>query len=245
MSKINIAEIFGPTIQGEGPNVGMKCIFVRVVGCDFNCEWCDSKFAWKQDENTLSLEPNELSEKLIKLCKDTNTDSVVLTGGNPCLYDFESVIRDLHEEGISVDVETQGSKLPDWLYSVDQLVISPKAPSSKQSDVYDNIRKFLNDEESVSIGYNVAIKIPIFNEEDFQFALRYYKMVEAFLYEGMINIKFYLSVGNTDTHQEGSIADRVLKDYETLIEKVCNSEMKNVYILPQVHTLVWGNKQGV
>ena len=60
-----------------------------------------------------------------------------------------------------------------------------------------------------------------------------------------LNIKFYLSVGNTDTHQEGSIADRVLKDYEKLIEKVCNSEMKNVYILPQVHTLVWGNKQGV
>ena len=90
------------------------------------------------------------------------------------------------------------------------------------------------------VGFNngpVLRIIPIFNEEDFQFALRYYKMVEAFLYEGMINIKFYLSVGNTDTHQEGSIADRVLKDYETLIEKVCNSEMKNVYILPQVHTL--------
>ena len=34
-------------------------------------------------------------------------------------------------------------------------------------------------------------------------------------------------------------------DYEKLIEKVCNSEMKNVYILPQVHTLIWGNKQGV
>ena len=49
---IPVAEIFGPTIQGEGPHVGMKTMFVRVVGCDFKCAWCDSKFAWKANENT-------------------------------------------------------------------------------------------------------------------------------------------------------------------------------------------------
>ena len=34
---IPVAEIFGPTIQGEGPDVGLKSIFVRVAGCDFAC----------------------------------------------------------------------------------------------------------------------------------------------------------------------------------------------------------------
>ena len=42
-----------------------------------------------------------------------------------------------------------------------------------------------------------------------------------------------------------NISKRVLSDYNKLIEKVCNSDMANVYVLPQVHTLIWGNKQGV
>ena len=60
-----------------------------------------------------------------------------------------------------------------------------------------------------------------------------------------MTIDLYLSVGNTNTTEEGDISQRVLKDYEKLIERVSNSDMKRVFILPQIHTLVWGNKQGV
>ena len=35
---IPVAEIFGPTIQGEGPNTGIKTLFIRVMGCDFHCD---------------------------------------------------------------------------------------------------------------------------------------------------------------------------------------------------------------
>lgn len=244
-NKINVAEIFGPTIQGEGPNVGSKCIFVRVVGCDFNCSWCDSKFAWKINDDSRTYTSQELAEELEEMCVRTDTGRVILTGGNPCLYNFMDVIDYLHEHDIQVDVETQGSKLPHWLYEVDQLVISPKAPSSNQPDVIDNVRKFLSDETSVPVGYNVAIKIPIFNDEDFMFAQKYYNLVQQIKYEGCINIKMYLSVGNTDTSESGDISSRVLSDYEKLINKVCESDMKDVYVLPQVHTLIWGNKQGV
>lgn len=242
--KIPIAEIFGPTIQGEGPNVGCKCIFVRVVGCDFKCDWCDSKFAWNADNNTLRLGTKELSSKLITLCQDTDTSRVILTGGNPCLYDFSEVINILHYNNIFVDVETQGSKLPEWLTKIDQLVISPKAPSSKQVDVFDNVRQFVN-REDLPLNYNVAIKIPIFNDEDFMFAQKYYNLINRLILESTINAKMYLSVGNTDTNEVGDISKRVLTDYNKLIEKVCNSDMANVYVLPQVHTLIWGNKQGV
>lgn len=242
---IPVAEVFGPTIQGEGPNVGIKTLFVRVVGCDFNCSWCDSKFAWKADDNTKRYKPEELSYNLIKMCNDTNTQNVVLTGGNPCLYDFEKVIDDLHDLGITVDVETQGSKLPDWCYKVDQLVISPKAPSSGQPDVYQNILKFLGDESKVPVGFKVAIKIPVFNEEDFQFCKQYYGMVEQLIWESNLEAKMYLSVGNSNTNEDGKIAERILYDYEKLIDRTMQSNMKKVYVLPQVHTLVWGNRQGV
>lgn len=236
MNKIPVAEIFGPTIQGEGSNVGIKTLFVRVVGCDFNCAWCDSKFAWYRNKNTKIYDDDELSIELIDRCKATNTAHVILTGGNPCLYNFKNVIDKLHEQNIDVDVETQGSKIPNWLNKIDTVVFSPKAPSSKQPDVYENIKDYL---ETYNL-QQIVIKIPVFDDEDFQFAKKYYDLTE--MYD---NVKMYISVGNTDTTESGDISRRVLDDYEKLINRVMNSEMKKVYVLPQVHTLVWNNKSGV
>ena len=239
---IPVAEIFGPTIQGEGPHVGMQTLFVRVAGCDFKCAWCDSKFAWKIDGSIKRYGTKELADILVQECNNGKCSNVVLTGGNPCLYDFKEVIDILHDNNITVDIETQGSKMPDWLLDVDLLVISPKAPSSKQSDVYKTVNEYMK--LLSSIRQKVAIKIPVFNEEDFEFAMKYYALVDYYREKG-VDIDLYLSVGNTNTTEAGDISKRVLSDYEKLINMVANSYMERVFILPQVHTLVWGNKQGV
>lgn len=239
---IPVAEIFGPTIQGEGPHVGMKTLFVRVAGCDFKCAWCDSKFAWKIDGSIIRYDTKELADILVQECNNSKCSNVVLTGGNPCLYDFKEVIDILHDNNITVDIETQGSKMPDWLLDVDLLVISPKAPSSKQPDVYKTVNEYMK--LLTSIRQKVAIKIPVFNEEDFEFAMKYYALVDYYREKG-VDIDLYLSVGNTNTTEAGDISKRVLLDYEKLINMVANSYMERVFILPQVHTLVWGNKQGV
>ena len=236
---IPVAEIFGPTIQGEGPNIGLKSIFVRVVGCDFKCEWCDSKFAWQKDDNTQYFTGIDLASELLFRCLVTNTRHIILTGGNPCLYDFSQVIDILHQQGITVDIETQGSILPKWLNKLDLVVISPKAPSSKQPDVWKNIYQWLLENKNMK----VAIKIPVFSEEDFEFAQKYYRLIES--PDNFENLKLYINVGNTNTKEEGDISKRVLQDYRKLIDKICNSSMKRVYVLPQIHTLVWGNRQGV
>lgn len=239
---IPVAEIFGPTIQGEGPHVGMQTLFVRVAGCDFKCAWCDSKFAWKIDGSIKRYGTKELADILVQECNNSKCSNVVLTGGNPCLYDFKQVIDILHDNNITVDIETQGSKMPDWLLDVDLLVISPKAPSSKQPDVYKTVNEYMK--LLSSIKQKVAIKIPVFNEEDFEFAIKYYALVDYYREKG-VDIDLYLSVGNTNTTEAGDISKRVLSDYEKLINMVANSYMQRVFILPQVHTLVWGNKQGV
>lgn len=239
---IPVAEIFGPTIQGEGPHVGMQTLFVRVAGCDFKCAWCDSKFAWKIDGSIKRYGTKELADILVQECNNSKCSNVVLTGGNPCLYNFKEVIDILHDNNITVDIETQGSKMPDWLLDVDLLVISPKAPSSKQPDVYKTVNEYMK--LLSSIKQKVAIKIPVFNEEDFEFAMKYYALVDYYREKG-VDIDLYLSVGNTNTTEAGDISKRVLSDYEKLINMVANSYMKRVFILPQVHTLVWGNKQGV
>ena len=72
----------------------------------------------------------------------------------------------------------------------------------------------------------------------------YVDLVDYYREKG-VDIDLYLSVGNTNTTEAGDISKRVLTDYEKLINMVANSYMERVFILPQVHTLVWGNKQGV
>ena len=246
---IPVVETFGPTVQGEGPNAGARCIFVRVKGCDFCCDFCDSKFTWKNSD----VEAEEYTEellvsKLMHMCKSTSCYQVVLTGGNPCLYDFARVVSVLIVNNIKVDVETQGSLFPKWLSMIDTIVFSPKPPSSKMPDTYNDITKYIQERIDFSNhGQTIAIKIPVFNDEDIEFARNYAQFVQVFnrIYDSQI--KMYLSVGNSDTDTTESIRDRVLTDYESLLNKINNNPeyFENVFILPQIHTLVWGNKQGV
>lgn len=251
MNEIKISEIFGPTIQGEGPNAGARCIFVRVKGCDFACDFCDSKFTWNQNEdNWKSYRSDVLSVYLTEICRRTNCRRIVLTGGNPCLHDFTSVLAALRREGIVVDVETQGSIFPEWLSQIDTIVFSPKPPSSGMPDTYLKIIGYVTDKLS-DTNKTIAIKIPVFNQEDVEFARKYAKFVNDFnsCFDAEVKhlLKMYLSVGNSDVDTNESIRDRVLADYERLLDEINRNpkDFENVYILPQIHTLVWGNKQGV
>lgn len=248
MNTIPVVEIFGPTLQGEGPNVGARCIFLRVKGCSFHCAWCDSKYTWNGNESeVIQYEPDTLAQLLIHQCFTNNCKHVVLTGGNPCLYDFTYVLFKLKAFGILVDIETQGDLIPDWLNMIDTIVFSPKAPSSGMPDTYDKITEFINNNDQTN--HTIAIKIPVFNADDITFARNYAKFVNEFTSkrDNNINLRLYLSVGNSDVDTKEFIRDRVLSDYEELLNRINQfpSNFENVYILPQIHTLVWGNKQGV
>lgn len=243
---IPVVEIFGPTLQGEGPNAGARCIFVRVKGCDFKCDFCDSKFTWNDHSSTYQeYDPTILGQHLNGLCKKFNCNRIVLTGGNPCIYDFSAVLSEL-SPNVVIDVETQGSLFPEWLedWHIDLVVISPKPPSSHMPDMYDRICTYI----TTHSGMNLAIKVPVFNKDDIEFARKYAGFVNAYTNKYDKNVvKMYLSVGNSDVDTAEAIRDRVLADYEKLLNDINQSpeDFENVFILPQIHTLVWGNKQGV
>lgn len=255
---IKIAEIFGPTVQGEGAEAGARTIFVRVQGCSFNCSWCDSKFTWGSSDKAEEYSPYNLAYHLIKMCSDTQCSHIVLTGGNPCLYEFTETIHLLHENDIVVDVETQGDLIPEWLHLVDTITFSPKPPSSGQKDTYPNISQYIENVKlygKVHPYYyqNIIVKIPVFDQEDIEFSRKFAKLIntcQTYKTIGTLRItfKFYLSVGNSDVDTTESIRDRVLLDYEHLISVINElnyPEFRHCYILPQIHTLVWGNRQGV
>jgi organic radical activating enzyme len=130
---LNVNEIFGPTIQGEGIYTGMKAVFVRLSGCNMwsgkledkaksACPFCDTDF----------LDKTPMTESdIIKLIQSKSKPClVVITGGEPLLQDVSLLCSRLIALGYVCQIETNGS-IP-WDYpELEDLVsfsVSPKAP---------------------------------------------------------------------------------------------------------------------
>ena len=123
MTVYKINEIF-ETIQGEGQYTGTPSIFVRLQGCPVGCSWCDTKQTWEQDVNDLvptelmiaktSDNPkwSELDEhQVLQLFKAQGYQAkhVVITGGEPCMFDLVPLCQLLHDNGFSTQIETSGT----------------------------------------------------------------------------------------------------------------------------------------
>lgn len=238
MAKIPVLEIFGPTIQGEGKVIGRKTMFVRTAGCDYRCDWCDSSFTWDgsaKDEIRM-MTAEEVYEELKEVGGDY-FNHVTISGGNPALIKAIQDLVDLFQEkGIYTALETQGSKYQPWMRQIDDLTISPKPPSSMMKP---NL-PLLDEVIGQCVHDTLNLKVVIFEEADFDFA----KMI----HHRYPSIPFYLQVGNPYLEGEhvDNHTDKLLSLYEDLVDRVMkSSEMNDVYVLPQLHTLLWSNTKGV
>ncbi|MDC3411958.1 7-carboxy-7-deazaguanine synthase QueE [Aquibacillus sp. 3ASR75-11] len=240
MSKIPVLEIFGPTIQGEGMVVGRKTMFVRTAGCDYQCSWCDSSFTWdgSAKNEIKQMTADEIWEQLYSIGGDY-FDHVTISGGNPALLSSLGLLTSLlNRKNIAIALETQGSKWQPWFYEIDDLTISPKPPSSNMVTNFDTLDEIVDN--LIKSRSNFSLKVVVFDEEDFHYAKKVHNR-----YRG---VPFYLQVGNDDIHSDDheQLANKLLKKYEWLVDETMQScEMNSVRVLPQLHTLVWGNKRGV
>ena len=91
------------TIQGEGSHTGKAAYFIRIAGCDVGCVWCDVKESWERHEH----QETEISV-LIESAKASKCNFVVITGGEPAMYDITHLIDGLKAEGIYCAIETSG-----------------------------------------------------------------------------------------------------------------------------------------
>jgi 7-carboxy-7-deazaguanine synthase len=92
------------TIQGEGYHTGKPAYFIRVGGCDVGCSWCDSKLSW----NALKFPPVS-SDAIIENVLKCPAKAVVVTGGEPAMYNLEYFTQKLQSHGIETFVETSGA----------------------------------------------------------------------------------------------------------------------------------------
>ena len=150
------------TIQGEGFNTGKAAYFIRIGGCDVGCHWCDVKESW--DAN---IHPLTKAEQIIENVKAYNAKSVVVTGGEPLIYNLDHLTQLLKENNIETFIETSGAyKLSgNW----DWICLSPKKTMAPLKEIYDKAHE---------------LKVIIFNQHDFKWAEEQAKMVgeDCYLY---------------------------------------------------------------
>lgn len=230
-----IVEIFGPTIQGEGPDAGLPVVFIRTGGCDYQCSWCDSLHAVLPEHvrKAERLTATEIARRVSDLVQPPIT--VVISGGNPLLLDLQSVVDALHDRGYRVSVETQATRLKPWIKDVDLVVMSPKPPSSLMPFKLDIFDRFV---DQLDADQDRAIKVVVGDETDYEFARD--------LRKKYWRENFYVSALNASGSDvdEFDVMD-VLSRYKWLCEKVAaDKEMFDVIVLPQLHTLAWGSEQG-
>lgn len=107
------------TIQGEGTFSGHAAYFIRLAGCDVGCVWCDVKESWTVEEHQLIF-----IDDLIKEIKKHPTKLIVLTGGEPLMYDLTSLTSALIKNGYQLNIETSGAYPISG--NLDWICVSPK-----------------------------------------------------------------------------------------------------------------------
>jgi len=243
--EFRIAEIFGPTIQGEGMNAGLPCHFVRFGGCDYRCSWCDSPHSVLPElvAQLPKMSSAEIYDQVLALPKGPNW--VVLTGGNPALFDLSLLVALLQDGGYNVMTETQGTVHSKWLNSVDEVCVSPKPPSAGNSTSHNTLRAFLTEQWN----RNTYLKIVIFTDDDYGYAR---EMHREFPNQPMflsIGTPAFLqpTVGDPDhfRHPNWYARDAVGKRFKQVAERMCqDKEMRDVKLLPQLHVVAWGVERG-
>lgn len=237
---IPVLEIFGPTVQGEGMVVGRKTMFIRTAGCDYRCAWCDSAFTWdgSAKDEIIQMNATQIIAKLDELASKAY-DHVTISGGNPALLpQLDELIDELHARDIKVALETQGSRWQEWFYRIDDMTISPKPPSSGMDTNWEKLDEIVH--KLSDHGSHFCLKVVVFDDADLAYAKQVHQR-----YPGAA---FYVQAGNGNLTEQEPIRmlPYLIERYEWLIDKtMADTELNAVYVLPQLHTWVWGNKKGV
>ncbi len=116
------------SVQGEGYMTGKAAWFIRIGGCDTGCRWCDVKESWNA-----RMHPLIKVDEVIKTISDNPSKTVVITGGEPLLYNLNYLCRKLKNKGIKICLETSGSY--PLTGSFDWICLSPKVNQAPRKDL--------------------------------------------------------------------------------------------------------------
>ena len=135
------------TIQGEGFHTGTAAYFIRVGGCDVGCHWCDVKESWNAD-----LHPPTSADLIIENTRKY-ADTVVITGGEPLMWNMDYLTKNIRNKNIKTHIETSGAYKLSGIW--DWICLSPKKTKLPLQEIYSEADE---------------LKMIIYNKNDFKFA---------------------------------------------------------------------------
>lgn len=118
MTNFPVMEYFY-SVQGEGVFAGQAAFFIRLGGCDVGCVWCDVKDSWDAEKHPLKSIDYLLDEALKHPGR-----ILILTGGEPAMYDLTEITTVFKKNGFRVHIETSGAY--PLIGSFDWVTFSPK-----------------------------------------------------------------------------------------------------------------------
>ncbi len=214
---MKISEIFF-TIQGEGVEIGLPTVFVRLFVCDLRCTWCDSMYAVEgTDFKEMTIE--EVRAEI----KRFNCKRVCFTGGEPLIQkkELETLAKDLVKDDYEMVLETSGHKEPPPIFFwADSCLISMdcKCPSSEMEN-------WMNFELFEKLRPKDQLKFVIQDEVDYEYAkgiLKKYQIRASIIFQPVYGTSL-----------------------KWLTERVLEDRLERVRILPQLHKIIWGKIRGV
>jgi len=139
------------TLQGEGFHQGRAAYFIRLGGCDVGCVWCDVKDSWDASKHPLMS-----IEEMIATVKQTQTELVVITGGEPLMHNLDELTSQLKAAGLQTNIETSGAHPLSGHW--DWICLSPKKFKAPLPGILPHANE---------------LKVVIFNKSDFDWAEKY------------------------------------------------------------------------
>lgn len=251
MAQAELIEVFS-SIQGEGPLVGVRQIFVRFNGCNLSCNYCDTPASlglsadqWSAElapgsgQRILFRNPASLSElmNVIRRLQDTwgPHHSVSLTGGEPLLHaSFISDLADaLHEMGLRVYLETNGSlvkPLQSILPKIDIISMDLKLPSSGGgSSLWSQHREFLR-AANQSHSLNIFIKAVVCKDTPLSEIETAARLIQE------ISPETPLILQPVTPHGDGPVAPDSSQLHQ--MQKTAVQILSDVRVIPQCHLLL-------
>lgn len=154
--KLPVMEAFY-TIQGEGRFTGHPAYFIRLGGCDVGCVWCDVKESWDSGKwPVLSI------DKIVADALAFPGRLVVITGGEPLMYDLGPLTALLKDKGFTTNIETSGAH--PFSGSFDWVCFSPKKFKKPHPSIYAEADE---------------LKVVVFHQSDFAFAEEHANLVNS------------------------------------------------------------------
>lgn len=238
-----------PTYQGEGPDIGKPCLFIRTQGCPVQCPGCDTAQTWNGSEAGTQMGIDSIRKTVLTSLSNYPGCGIVVSGGEPLIHyqntAWTDLLAEFRRKADWLTLETSGfigpnpikseerTHLFEYLKSFTRVVCSPKITPCLRSPKWTD--------EQIDCNLPNIIRAVSHDRLAFKYVVRDDADVAAV--KAHIDKHFITGLGHAVYLMPYGITEAEVKQGCDYLLPICAKE--GFRLSPRLHTLLWGNKRGV